>query len=166
MFFRREPLLPAYDFSEALPLSTTQRIEQAVEVLQERARATHALLGEEPLPPRTGMTEDELAALQEEIGAPIPAEYADFLRRWRQIDGEPSYEICGQTAWATDEDFAAKPYLVIGNYFRYADGDALMMPLAEDSGEVVLYLHEEGPKMETFAPSFSLALWRMAHEKI
>jgi hypothetical protein len=166
MFFRREPVLPVYDFSEALLLSVMQRLEQSVEILQEQARATHAVLGEEPLPPQTGLSEDELAALQEQIGAPIPTEYADFLRYSRQLDGEPGFDICGQTAWPTDEDFATKPYLVIGNYYRYADGDALMMPLAEDSEEVVLYLHEDGPKMETFAPSFSLALWRMAHEKI
>ena len=113
-----------------------------------------------------GLSEDELAAFQEEIGAPIPTEFADFLCRRREIDGEPGFDICGRTAWPTDENFATKPYLVIGNYFRYADGDALMLPLEDDHEEVVLYLHEEGPKMEAFAPSFSLALWRMAHEKI
>ena len=29
---------------------------------------------------------------------------------------------------------------------------------------VVAYLHEHGPLYEGFAPSFSLALWRMVHE--
>ena len=39
-----------------------------------------------------------------------------------------------------------------------------MFDLGEAGGAVVAYLHERGPLYESFAPTFSLALWRMVHE--
>jgi hypothetical protein len=55
---------------------------------------------------------------------------------------------------------------MLGDYWRYADGDQLVMPLSGEKNKVFLYLHEHGPNIEEFAPSFSLALWRTAHEKL
>ena len=55
-------------------------------------------------------------------------------------------------------------YLVVGDYFRYADGDQLLLPLDTSDPPVLLYRHENGPSCEQYAPSFSLAVWRLAFE--
>ena len=56
-------------------------------------------------------------------------------------------------------------FLVFGDCWRFADGDQLMFRLDTPDCPVVLYLHEDRPPtVEPFAPSFSLALWRMVHE--
>jgi hypothetical protein len=53
---------------------------------------------------------------------------------------------------------------VFGHYWRYADGDQLLFDLDDPATPVVAYLHEHGPLYEQYAPSFSLALWRMVNE--
>jgi hypothetical protein len=39
-----------------------------------------------------------------------------------------------------------------------------MFDLTDPARPVVAYLHEHGPLFENYAPSFSLALWRLVHE--
>jgi hypothetical protein len=39
-----------------------------------------------------------------------------------------------------------------------------MFDLDDPSTSVVAYLHEHGPLIENYAPSFSLALWRLVSE--
>jgi hypothetical protein len=56
-------------------------------------------------------------------------------------------------------------YLVFADYWQYADGDHLMFDLNDEAIPVVAHLHEHW-LIEYFAPSFSLALWRMVHEEI
>ncbi len=58
----------------------------------------------------------------------------------------------------------ARVNLVCGYNWSFADGDQLLIPLDIPDPPVVLYLHEHGPAFEVFAPSFALALWRLAHE--
>jgi hypothetical protein len=43
-------------------------------------------------------------------------------------------------------------------------GDQLMFDLSKPAQPVVAYLHEHGPRIELFAPSFSLALWRLVSD--
>jgi hypothetical protein len=125
-----------------------------------------------PIPP-AGASPTELAVLEQELGVPLPAEYRAFLSRWRYLDVGP-----GLTVWGLDHEgvslgsprlSASHPvagrYLVVGDYWRFADGDQLLFSFDAPGTPLVVYLHEEDPPaVESFAPSFSLALWRLAHE--
>jgi len=175
MWFSRNPkpedetVLPPYDFSVALLLPVMERFERSVAILQERARAEAAIYGESLAPLQPGFSEYEITDLERKQGAPFASEVREFLRQWKRVGGGGGFGFHGPDSWVTDEKFAGKrypdsSYLVVGDYWRYADGDLLIMPLTGETGKVLLYLHEDGPEIEEIAPSFSLALWRMAHE--
>ncbi len=173
MWFSRKPrnetILPPYDFSEALLLPVMERFAQSIAILQERARAEAAIYGESLAPLQPGFSEDEIADLERKQGAPFAAEVREFLQHWKRVQGEGGFGFYGPDSWVTDERFTGGKYpnsfyLVVGDYWRYADGDLLIMPLSGETDKVLLYLHEDGSKIEDLAPSFSLALWRMAHE--
>jgi hypothetical protein len=66
--------------------------------------------------------------------------------------------------WISTEHCSDRRYLVFGELWQFADGDDLMFDLSDPSTPVVLYLHEHGPSFERYAPSLSLALWRMVSE--
>ena len=175
MWFSRKPkhkeetVLPSYDFSEALLLPVMERFEQSVAILQERARAELAIYGESPAPLPPGFSEDEITDLERKQGAAFAAEVREFLQHWKRVEGASGFGFHGPDSWVTDERFTGGKYpnsfyLVVGDYWRYADGDLLIMPLTGETDKVLLYLHEDGPEIEEIAPSFSLVLWRMAHK--
>ena len=62
------------------------------------------------------------------------------------------------------EHLRGSRYLVFGHYWAYADGDQLLYDVDSQSAKVIAYLHEHGPLYESYAPSLSLALWRMIDE--
>jgi hypothetical protein len=78
------------------------------------------------------------------------------------VDGEP----VGQVTYndIVERDGRRQVELDIWMHWRYADGDQLLFDLDDPSTPVVAYLHEHGPLIEDYAPSFSLALWRMVRE--
>ena len=47
----------------------------------------------------------------------------------------------------------------------WGDGDQLYFDLADPGQAVYVYVHEHGPVYEVYAPSFTTALYRMAHER-
>jgi len=57
-------------------------------------------------------------------------------------------------------------FLAIGDYWRFADGDQLLLALDDSEQPVMAYFHEHEPRIEYFAPSVSLALWRLTHEEL
>jgi hypothetical protein len=128
---------------------------------------------EAPCVPSTGASEDELQQMESELGIPLPSEYRQFLATCRYLKLEDGTEIGGfdynglfvvQSPWVSDQHRSGVQYLVFANYWRYADGDQLMFDLSDPTYPVVAYLHEHGPLYEAYAPSFSLALWRLVHE--
>ena len=164
-------ILPEYDFTKALSLPVQERFARSVATVA----AMHAQYGDaelwESLPiPAGGATVEELDALERELGLALPDEYHAFLlyKRYFEVD-RGAYEVWGlgpmrDRPWVSTEHPTPGPCLVIGNYWRYADGDQLLLLLDQPQPPVVLYLHEHGPRLETYAPSLSLAVWRMAHE--
>jgi hypothetical protein len=66
--------------------------------------------------------------------------------------------------WVSTEHAPDVKYLVFGAYWAHADGDQLMFDLSKPTQPIVAYLHEHGPRIEPFAPSFSLALWRLVSD--
>lgn len=143
-----------------------RRIEDRLGNIKKRDRS-----GIAPVP-HAGASESELRELEAELGIVLPAEYRAFLRRWRYLRIDDGREIWGfdsgddrlETPWVSDQHREDVNYLVFGNYWEHADGDQLLFDLSEPDGAVVVYLHEHGPLFESFAPSFSLALWRMTEE--
>ena len=130
-------------------------------------------LSDYPCVPEGGATASELAEIESDIGRPLPPEYREFLSRCRYLKIDDGREIGGfghdglyvtERPWISDKHRADVEYLVFANYWVYADGDQLMFDLSHSHYPVVAYLHEHGPLYETFAPSFSLALWRLVHE--
>ena len=164
---RNENVLPSYDFSEALSLPLMERFEQSAAILRGYAQMEASAWGDTLAPLSPGFSDNEIAELERVQGAPFAPEVREFLRRWQRIEGSGGLGFYGSDSWMTNKSmqgFEDRLYLVIGDYWRYADGDLLIMPTSGEIDKVFLYLHEDGPKIEELAPSFSLALWRMAHE--
>jgi hypothetical protein len=162
-----------FDFTAALKLSADARMQSSVSLAQRQLvdRGLLGIFGIPPIPP-CGATDAELDGLRLKTGVPLPHEYAAFLRLWRYLILDDGYQIWGLdhkgvsigSPWFSDRHRTGHRYLVFGQYWRYADGDQLLFDLDDPDTPVVAYLREHGPLYERYAPSFSLALWRMADE--
>jgi hypothetical protein len=167
-------IVERYDFSEAMALTVSQRMTGSIEKARERvAQSGYQQFSDFPCVPAIGATETELAQLEGDIGRSLPSEYRGFLSLCRYLKIDDGCEIGGfahdgvyvtENPWVSDQHCPGVPYLVFANYWRFADGDQLMFDLSDSSHPVVAYLHEHGPLFEAYAPSFSLALWRLVHE--
>lgn len=165
----RKPILPNYDFSEAQALSVPERLDACLKALPSR-ETEEVTWGVAPVPSE-GATEAELREVERGNGEALPPEYRAFLSLCRYLELGDGLTIWGvghadnDSPWVSEDHGTDAPCWVIGDYWRYADGDQLLL-LPEKPGQpVVLYLHEHGPALEPFAPSFSLALWRLVHEE-
>ena len=174
MATRTRKVVQPFDFTEAEGLSVPERFERSLE----RARELLAANGYQgfsnfPCIP-AGASDAELADFESRlVGASLPDEYHAFLKMSRYLKVDDGIEIRGlghegvyvtEVPWVSAQHRSGEKYLVFANYWRYADGDQLMFDLSEPSQPVVAYLHEHGPLFEDYAPSFSLALWRLVHE--
>jgi hypothetical protein len=168
-----DEVIPHFDFAEALSHELDERMRLCVDRVRDR------LFDEGlwdifliPPVPSNGASEGELRDLESDLGVPLPSEYRAFLANWRYLIIDDGLKVWGLDhegvsiggPWVSDQHRADVRYLVFGDYWGYADGDQLMFDLSGSHRTVVAYLHEHGPLYESFAPSFSLALWRMVHE--
>jgi hypothetical protein len=168
-------VVPLYDFGPASELTLAARFARSLEVARSIAAANgYQSFSDFPCVPDFGASADELSNLESKIGLALPLEYREFLAVCRYLRIEDGCEIGGldyngvyvtQKPWVSRVHDANLRYLVFANYWRYADGDQLMFDLSDDCYSVIAYLHEHGPLYELYAPSFSLALWRLVHEK-
>jgi hypothetical protein len=168
-------VVPEVDFGEALDMTPVERMERAAEDLRaiHRKRGYKDELNGRPYIPPRGGSEEEIRELEASLEFYLSDEYKEFLRRWRYLEVGSGVSIGGLdwngvsnngSLWVSDQHPTGGPCLVLGYCNQYADGDQwLMMPGEE---RVLLYLHEFGPRIEEFAPSFSLALWRVIHENV
>ncbi len=164
--------LPTFDFGQVLESEPGERMRQCVRRVRDGLSPLEPW-GDFELPPvpDAGASEDELGELESQLGVALPAEYRGFLRSWRYLEIGTGLQVCGLphngVSIGAPRVWERQPgtrYLVFGSYWRYADGDQLLFDLSEENPPVVAYLHEHGPLFEWFAPSFSLALWRMVAE--
>ena len=165
-------VIPRFDFSTALRLAPEDRMRACVGRVRERlvAEGHWDLFGMPPVP-EVGATEAELERLASELGLLAP-EYRTFLRLWRYLLIDDGLQVWGfdhegvsiGRPWVSAEHEPGVEYVVFADYWRYADGDQLLLEVGGNDQQVFAYLHEHGPRIEWFAPSFSLALWRMAEE--
>lgn len=168
-------VVPPFDFSdaEALPISERFRIclERVRAIVAENGYGNYA---EAPCIPDAGASETELQKMETDLGAPLPSEYRRFLALCRYLKLSDGLEVGGlsyeglyvtEAPWLSSEHRSGVDYLVFANYWQYADGDQLMFDMTDPNTPVVAYLHEHGPLFEFYAPSFSLALWRLVHER-
>jgi hypothetical protein len=166
--------LEQYDFSAALSLSPAERYKNCVERVEEQYRLDGLGWWEDiPMVPPSGASQEELKNLESALSIPLPTEYFQFLSRWCYLNIELSgMEIWGTSykgnsigrPWVSSEHRTPYKYLVFGSFWKYADGDQLMFDLNDATAPVVIHLHEHH-LIEYFAPSFSLALWRMVYEE-
>ena len=166
-------IVPPFDFSVALKHSLEDRflicVDRVRRVLIDSGMWDY--FGVPPVP-EYGATDAELKALESVLDTPLPTEYRTFLHKWRYLGISDGTRIWGVShagisigwPWVSDEHRASVKYLVFADYWMFADGDQLMFEVGDADGAVVAYLHEHGPLYEWFAPSFSLALWRIMHE--
>jgi len=168
-------IVPAFDFQPAAALSVAERFRVCLD------RARRVIAGsrygdflDAPCVPVTGGSDVELQQMEAQLGMPLPAEYRQFLSICRYLKVGDGVEIGGldhdglymtEIPWVSTRHRPGVRYLVFAGYWRFADGDQLMFDLTDPGHPVVAYLHEHGPLFESFAPSFSLALWRLLHER-
>jgi hypothetical protein len=169
-------IVPPFDFADALSYGPDERMRLCVDRVWRRlsnAGLWDIFLDIPPVP-SNGASERELQGLEAGLGVPLPPEYRAFLSNWRYLIIDDGLKVWGfdhegvsiGRPWVSDLHRPDARYLVFGDYWGYADGDQLMFDLSEAHGAVVAYLHEHGPLYESFAPTFSLALWRMVHEDL
>jgi hypothetical protein len=174
MATRTQKVVPPFDFSEPEALSVAERFERSLRRARELLAANgYQELSDFPCIP-AGASDAELTDFEAWlVGTSLPDEYRQFLKMCRYLKVDDGIEVGGldhegvcvtEVPWVSDEHRTGEKYLVFANYWRYADGDQLMFDLSETSQPVVAYLHENGPLFEDYAPSFSLALWRLVHE--
>jgi hypothetical protein len=166
-------VVPPFDFTMALHYSPEERMRLCVERIRNQliAQGEWELFGLPPVPP-AGASPTEISRLEAELEMPLPTEYRAFLRQWRYVVMDDGLRVWGLdhdgvsvgSPWLSDKHRPGVKYLVFGDYWCYADGDQLMFETGDPQEAVVAYLHEHGPLYEAFAPSFSLALWRMVEE--
>jgi hypothetical protein len=168
----REHVLPPFDFTQATALSPAERLDRCIQRAREIS-ADYPMFDNAPAVPDRGGTPVELDALADSIGTPLPDEYREFLSRCRYLclaDGinigglDHNGVLVAEPLWRSDRHRPGRGLLVIGAYWRFGDGDQLMIDLEDPAFPVLLCLHEHGPRLEPFAPSFSLALWRLVYE--
>lgn len=174
MASRTSKVVPPFDFSAALALPLSERFARSLRRAGELLAANgYQKYCNVPCLP-AGASEAELRDFETRVvGRPLPDEYRQFLAVSRYLKIDDGTEVGGldhegehvtEVPWVSSDHRPGVEYLVFANYWRYADGDQLMLDLSEPEPPVVAYLHEHGPLFEDFAPSFSLALWRLAHE--
>jgi hypothetical protein len=165
-------VVTAFDFSEPLRMSVAERFDHCIARARDLAK-TYQSFSDYPCVPELGATESELAGMESALERPLPFEYRAFLSRCRYLKVDEGIEIGGldynglyvtDKPWMSDKHRAGVEYFVFANYWMYADGDHLMFDMSDPDRPVIAYLHDHGPLFEAFAPSFSLALWRLLHE--
>ncbi|MEX2169712.1 MAG: SMI1/KNR4 family protein [Pirellulales bacterium] len=168
-------VVPAFNFDDALQHTSDERVRLCVDNVRDRLfRGELWCCFDIPPVPSSGATEEELQRLESNLGVTLPGEYRLFLAHWRYLDLGFGRRIWGfdhqgvsiGCPWTSDSHMVGTRYLVFADYWAYADGDQLMFDLSNTRQEVTAYLHEHGPLLEAFAPSFSLALWRMVFEEL
>jgi hypothetical protein len=167
-------IVPSYDFSEALALPVQERFARSLESAKAMlAENGYQEISDFPCVPGVGATEAELKQLESDLGVALPSEYRQFLAICRYLKIDDGREVGGldhegvhvtESPWVSVQHRSGVPYLVFANYWQFADGDQLMFDLSDDGHSVIAYLHEHGPLFELYAPTFSLALWRLTHE--
>ena len=165
--------LPAFDFSEVADRSLADRLSYALRMAQARvAESGYQEFCDFPCVPDQGASETELDDMEIDLGVELPAEYRAFLSICRYLKIADGLEIGGfdhegifvaEVPWISDKHREGVRYLVFANYGEFGDGDQLMFDLADPARAVTAYLRGHEPRFETFAPSFSLALWRIVH---
>ncbi len=167
-------VVPQYDFSDAVALTVDERFARSLDSARRLvAENGYQKISDFPCVPESGASDEELARLESNLGSSLPDEYRKFLSRCRYLKIDDGCEIGGldhngvyvtETPWISDDHNPGIKYLVFANYWRFADGDQLMFDLSDPIQPIIAYLHEHGPLYESYAPSFSLALWRLVHE--
>lgn len=167
-------VVPQYEFTAALALTVDERLARSLDSARRLvAENGYQKFSDYPCVPEFGASHEELAEMEAELGRSLPDEYRKFLSQCRYLKIDDGCEIGGldhngvyvtEIPWISDDHRPGVQYLVFANYWRFADGDQLMFDLSDPLQPVVAYLHEHGPLYEPYAPSFSLALWRLVHE--
>ncbi|MCR9118458.1 MAG: SMI1/KNR4 family protein, partial [bacterium] len=134
-------IVERYDFAEAMALTVSQRMTRSIEKARDLvSRSAYQQFSDFPCVPQDGATETEIAQLEGDLGRSLPAEYREFLSRCRYLKIDDGCEIGGfahdgvyvtEIPWVSDQHRFGVPYLVIANYWRFADGDQLMCDLSD-----------------------------------
>lgn len=165
-------VFPDFDFSHAETFTVTERLDRCIERAR-RLSADYPMPKNIPPVSNAGATSDEIDRLEAAVGVPIPAELRMFWSRCRYLCLDDGMNIGGfdhrgvhvsESVWLSTRHLPGQRFLVVGAYWRFADGDQLLIDLDDPTYPVIAYLHEHGPLFERYAPSFSLALWRLVHE--
>jgi len=169
-------ILPYYDFSIPLALSVEQRFHKSVQLVRDMQKLLEKIdYGTDTiLIPSTGSSPEEFVQLQTYLGIELPEEYGAFLQKWRSLRVDYS-EVYGPESgfgpWVSDEHDPLHKYLVVGKCKSFSDGDELLIELDQPEQRVFQYVYEAwvyvdvpGAKIELYAPSFSLAIWRLIHD--
>lgn len=169
-------LLPPFDFAQAQRLPLSERINTCIHTLRLKHLAYNLdNLFDFPLIPRSGASTHELEMLEDELGIKLPLEYRYLLSQYRYVSNGTGICIYGldyKDTYVSGRPFVFPPlnvpgtFLAVGDYWRFANGDQLLIQLDDPQEPVLAYFHKQGPLLEFYAPSFSIALWRLVHEEI
>ena len=166
-----EPILDDFSFPEKEP---TELLSSAISKMQfVYSKSSYPIVDDnEPSPiPESGCSDNELSGLEQSIEMRLPGSYKDLLKEYRYLALSDSCSVLGihregeagyGGPWLSDQHEEGHNWLVVGRYWRYADGDDLLMD--PETGAVYVYLHENEGRVEFFANNISAAVYRMVFE--
>lgn len=159
------PYAPSIDVRR---MSPDERIDAAIGAARTRNRDPSF---EGPLCAASPLADETVARLEDQLGLALPREYRSFIARFGWLHLVDGWQVAGimpegqrigeHEPWLSHEHRPPDRHLVIGAFCAFADGDQLLIDLADPDGPVIAYLHAHGPAFEAFAPSFSFALHRL-----
>jgi hypothetical protein len=162
------------DSFEMPSLDDGSALNRAIEKMRRIYALSSYPVEEEKMPrpiPTDGCSREEVDDLEAELGHKLPSSYREFLLTHRYLALSDGVSVLGihkegevgyGGPWLSSEHEPGKQWLVVGKYWRYADGDDLLMEVA--TGRIYAYLHEYEGKIEPFADSIQKAVYRMVNE--
>lgn len=138
-------VIPEFDFSEAEGFTAAERIDHCITHASQLA-ADYPMY--EGIPPvsQVGATSQEIDALELTVGVSIPLELRSFWTRCRYLCLDDGMNIGGfdhggvcvaESIWLSLDHLPGRRFLVVGAYWRFADGDQLLIDLDDPSFPVI-----------------------------
>ena len=164
-------VLDAFEFPEG---NDAALLEKAVlKMTDVFSKATFDVLSDDEPPsiPSEGLSPEKIEDFEKQVGCQFPEGLRMLYSRYRYLSFSDSFKVFGVhspeevgygSPWISDQHEKGRDWLVLGQYWRHADGDDLLMDL--QSGEVYAYLHEYRGKIEWYAPSIAAAVFRSVFE--
>jgi hypothetical protein len=155
----------------ALPEALLSLPEDSVqEMIVDRIRKFHSdslwdTTSNEPLVASVGIAPHQIARIEAQQSTQLPGHYRSFLERWSHIEVFDGFRLLNPVGTpyvgrVDDLPGSSGIFFAIGDCFRRADGDTILLDIEHPATPVVVWCHDLRV-IEPLAPTVGLALYRI-----